>query len=65
MKDKSKTLKWFPDKPGWNDKRKFAKEVRNIVEMFGTRGRRNARRRLSRMVRETGKPIKVKEEEDV
>jgi hypothetical protein len=62
---KSKTLKWFPDKPGWNDKRKLAQEVRNIVEMLGARGRRNARRRLSRMEKKSGKPIKFKEEEDI
>ena len=44
-----KTLKMFPDKPNWNDPEKFAGEVINILEMFGTQSRQDALKRLKRI----------------
>jgi len=44
-----RTLKWFPDKPNWNDPEKFASEVIDIVEMFGTQSRQDALERLERI----------------
>ena len=57
-----KTLKWFPDKPGWNDKKKLNNEIRRVHSLFSPRVMRNARRRLLRMEGKLARPIKVEEE---
>ena len=46
---KPTTLKWFPETPGWNDKKRMKREIKYILAMFSKRGMRNARRRLARM----------------
>lgn len=60
---KAKTLKWFPDTPGWNHPKRMAREVKQIQAMFSKRGMRNARRRLIRMEGKLTKEERIHDDE--